>query len=483
MLNKKQKITKIHGFTLVELIIVIVILAILWTIAFMSFKNYSSNSRDSVRLWDVNSLNKWVELYQIKSWYYPQPEWNIYTWTINWVDLVYKWEIRDWLSRLTTINKTPKDPLSWSNYVYWTTYDKKYFQIWLVLENALNKAIYNGLYDWVYAATSATTNYFSRIKGNYVWIIKFSTWTTNKYYYVANIPSLIYNSTWVVNLLNTWTYYVVNDNTNLPYQIDTNSNLNNKTADIIIKDVTNISTATLTWVDITTIVNWVNTVSWVFNTWVLEQLGYSLSDIVTTINQTQVAQTQTNPYADWSPFLAWGETTIHTESWCVAAWWVVKAAGSINLCNFVPWVGWHTCTTLNCIYDADTSAHRVAWNCPSWWSRYKNWWSYNMCRLVDWSWDRVNGNRARAYLQYPQAAGSYCMWWPYGMPTVYSLWWDNLAPALQWRSNLKWWSDSFTVTVWYDRYLWNTWIYWWASTWDWQWQVKTYSSMDSIWCY
>jgi len=263
--NQRLKQKKYLWFTLVELIVVIVILAILATIAFLSFNSYSGNSRDSVRLADVSNLNKWIELFNIKSWYYPSPEWTISTWTIFWVELTYKWIIKDWITRMVNINKTPVDPLSSSNYVYWISYDKKYFQIWVVLENSANRTgFFEDALAWSWA-----WNYFSKINWNYMWIIKFSTWTTNKYYYIANVPSLLYNNM-NVDLLNTWTYYIADDNTNLAYQIDPNVTINNKTADVLIKDITNKSTATLTWVDITSVVN---------STWTIAQKNTLISNI------------------------------------------------------------------------------------------------------------------------------------------------------------------------------------------------------------
>ena len=65
-------ITNKKGFTLVELIVSITILAILWTIAIISFQWYTKNSRDSVRIADVNNLQTWLELFQVKSWKYPK---------------------------------------------------------------------------------------------------------------------------------------------------------------------------------------------------------------------------------------------------------------------------------------------------------------------------------------------------------------------------------------------------------------------------
>gem|GEM_PF-2426805 len=46
------------AFTLVELIVTIVLLAILTTISFLSFQGFSKSSRDSVRISDIDNIEK-----------------------------------------------------------------------------------------------------------------------------------------------------------------------------------------------------------------------------------------------------------------------------------------------------------------------------------------------------------------------------------------------------------------------------------------
>jgi prepilin-type N-terminal cleavage/methylation domain-containing protein len=62
------------GFTLVELIVVITILVILGTIGFVSIQGFSTNARDSVRVSDIGSIMKSIELSNIKTGSYPPPD-------------------------------------------------------------------------------------------------------------------------------------------------------------------------------------------------------------------------------------------------------------------------------------------------------------------------------------------------------------------------------------------------------------------------
>lgn len=58
-------IFKTKAFTIVELVIVVVILSVLWTIGFVSYTNYLSWVRDTVRLMTLESLSEWLDLYSV----------------------------------------------------------------------------------------------------------------------------------------------------------------------------------------------------------------------------------------------------------------------------------------------------------------------------------------------------------------------------------------------------------------------------------
>lgn len=148
-LNKKF----IKWFTLVELIIVITILAILATIAFISFQWYSKNARDGNRLTTMKNISKWLEIFKVQTWNYPQPDESINieaSWTLIW----YQWKVWDAISRMIKINVTPTDPYDKEKYIYSTSSDKTKYQIlwyletpdYLTLLNQSYAADYNSRY-------------------------------------------------------------------------------------------------------------------------------------------------------------------------------------------------------------------------------------------------------------------------------------------------------------------------------------------------
>jgi len=110
---------KIKAFTLVELIVTVTILTILWITAYISYELYGSYARYSIRISDVNSIKKSLELFSLQTWRYPIPD--------NAKDITYsgsivrkQWtiwdEVTSQLSR--NLSKKPVDPLYDTEYIY-----------------------------------------------------------------------------------------------------------------------------------------------------------------------------------------------------------------------------------------------------------------------------------------------------------------------------------------------------------------------------
>lgn len=66
--------TRLHGFTLIELVVVITILAILSTIGFLTYGVYSSNARDSARKGDISNISHLLDVSLGLSGRYPMPD-------------------------------------------------------------------------------------------------------------------------------------------------------------------------------------------------------------------------------------------------------------------------------------------------------------------------------------------------------------------------------------------------------------------------
>ena len=120
MVRKNIKMRKLNkkAFSLAELIVTISVLIILSTIAVISYSWYSSSSRDSVRLSDIDAINKSLELSFIRSGHYPEPS-NWETITYSGSTIWIKWTI--WKSVVNNFiwnNVVLLDPLTWNEYTY-----------------------------------------------------------------------------------------------------------------------------------------------------------------------------------------------------------------------------------------------------------------------------------------------------------------------------------------------------------------------------
>ena len=193
---------KKQAFTLVELIVVITILAILWTIAFISLQWYSESSRDSVRISDVSNMKTSLALFELNSWKYPLPDDNqvvSYSWDTLWYQWIF-WSTA--LSSLSkTLNKIPKDPLTYKEYTYSVTQNKSEYQILSLLESDLSLNSIN-------KTNAALVNVITKLDWTYNWIfVKSSN-------YIVPTPSIVNSE------VNTWT--LILDSTNIKSQIVNN---------------------------------------------------------------------------------------------------------------------------------------------------------------------------------------------------------------------------------------------------------------------
>ncbi len=182
MRNKKG------AFTLVELIIVMAILAILWTVAFISLKWYTKNSRNSLRVTDIWSINQSLSIFETKSWIYPLPT-NSVNVTFSWWLLWYQWVFwEDTIKNLTDLNQAPIDPQFWTNYDYSVINHKKQYQISTVLEDWLL------WYSPVNKANATTNNEVEAyVKWNYIQNdVKAVIWTDCL---IIPAPSLLISNT------------------------------------------------------------------------------------------------------------------------------------------------------------------------------------------------------------------------------------------------------------------------------------------------
>ena len=88
------------AFTLIELLVVITILAILATIGFLSFQSYNVFARDSVRLWNLKTLESSLWIQYVQSWNYALPDDSVNI-TASWTIIRKQWLF--WKNALRTV--------------------------------------------------------------------------------------------------------------------------------------------------------------------------------------------------------------------------------------------------------------------------------------------------------------------------------------------------------------------------------------------
>ncbi|MCP4523941.1 MAG: BspA family leucine-rich repeat surface protein, partial [Candidatus Gracilibacteria bacterium] len=159
------------------------ILAILSTVAFISFQGYAQSSRDAVRIADVKSITKVLELYSLKNSNYPEP--------VNPINITYSgslaWTQGDFgktaYTDSTSIGgEAPTDPLTGLPYLYSVTNTKTEYQVAGILEGLLSYSPVSS----TYAGDELAKAY---VKGNYNGkMIKINGTTQD---YILGVPSIL----------------------------------------------------------------------------------------------------------------------------------------------------------------------------------------------------------------------------------------------------------------------------------------------------
>ncbi len=139
------------AFTLVELIVVITILAVLATVAFISFQWYATESRDTVRLTDIKSIQQAFNLNIARDKPLPDGQ-NMVNITASWANLFQQWTLSQWDLADVGVFNGWFDPVSGSWIVYARNTQKNKFQIWTFME--LAKQTTNKLSSMTYADNS-----------------------------------------------------------------------------------------------------------------------------------------------------------------------------------------------------------------------------------------------------------------------------------------------------------------------------------------
>ena len=150
-----------QAITLIELIIVVTIIAILgvfWTIYISS---NISDSRDTVRLSDLKSMERALGLYEIKQWSYPSPD-NALQITYAWWNIWKQWSFGEEVYRAVKVmSNIPLDPITGQQYSYSVLSNNTAYQIASVFESSDLSSQIPGI-DSAYAASNT-----AYLAGNY----------------------------------------------------------------------------------------------------------------------------------------------------------------------------------------------------------------------------------------------------------------------------------------------------------------------------
>lgn len=122
---RKNKVSLLRGFTLVELLVVISIISVLATVMIASFRSSQARGRDTQRKSDLKQISNALELYY--------SDYNKYPASTPPQGLSWGSELTD--GKTIYFKVLPKDPIEAQNYFYRVDTDRQKFQLYAHLEN------------------------------------------------------------------------------------------------------------------------------------------------------------------------------------------------------------------------------------------------------------------------------------------------------------------------------------------------------------
>lgn len=443
------------AFTLVEIIVVIAILAILWTIGFLSFSWYISQSRDAKRTSDIDNLNSSIELSLLDNSSYPIPDNPIsvtYSWAVVWI----QWTIWEWvISHLKDFSKVPLDPLYNNEYTYSVLNWSDEFQIWTILEwNLLS----NNSSDLLNKSYWANSKYYAYVKWNYNWIVAMvRVWSI---YYFFAIPSILSSDLSESDLqkIIEKKAFVFNWYKNIPYNYKWNNIEMTWSFDFGWEWVTtlistwNINELSTNWDLLNNF--WINLKN--IYTWTDLEDNLKYKDIIDMSTQEEILNIVWNilndnlwwlvsfdsscifepPYknaifTNWTPLFN-NTPWQNTNSWAACYY------------SCVPWYTWHECNDLaySCATQPSyTHALFIPWvplSDNSAWQQ-TDWWSACYFHCTDWfEWLACETDTTNSCLSQPNYSHAIFTYWT---PT---------APNTAWQKTTSWQPCYYTCATWYS---------------------------------
>lgn len=199
------------GITIIELIVIVTVLAILGTVVFFAIRWYFKDARDMVRVSDINSIKKAMNLYVTKTWKYPEPTNPVditYSWSTIWTQWTF-W--KDTLTNVWVLNKKPTDPYTEDEYTYSVSSNRGEYELAGIVEWWISMDIFPSAYaEWVH------WDAYAYVTWDYNWLIsRVNLWGID---YILATPSIVSNDlskTDYVDLINNKSL-VYNNNLNLP---------------------------------------------------------------------------------------------------------------------------------------------------------------------------------------------------------------------------------------------------------------------------